>query len=168
MEGGPVRKRVYYDSVLFMEVTVGGRRTASCLDMFRRIRDGPYDAVISQVVVGETHAVVMRRYRDPWELRKRVLMPTDAFVESGADPSRGIVPIDPDKVCGIALDLARLDDDLAGTDTVIPAIALADPYSTRLFTWDGVLVRSEKVAAYEKKMRRKKLRACRLLITHAL
>lgn len=160
--------KVHYDSVFFMEVVVGGRRAASCRRVFGQTRHGPYAAVVSQTAMGETHAVVIRRYRDPPELRMRIRMLTDAFIESGADPGSGMVPIDPERIWSIVRDLLALDKGLIGTDVIILAIALADPYSVRLLTWDRALVENRRIIEYEREMRRKNLRRTRLLVTDTL
>lgn len=160
--------KVHYDTVFFMEVVVGGRRAASCRQIFGRIRRTPCAAVISQTAVGEAHAVVIRRYKDPRELEKRTRMLTGAIVESAASPDSGIVPPDPRKIWRIVRDLVYLDRDLIGTDIIILAIALADPLSVRLPTWDSVLLENRRIIEYERKLRRKKLRLVRLLITDTL
>lgn len=169
MAGEPEALGVYYDSFFPMEVAERGRLAAYSRDLFSRIRRGPYAVAISQVVVGETHAVLMGRYADHARRMESIGRLHAAFQETGVYASAGahggLRPIDPKKIMGVMGGLLRRVPELDGTDLVILAVALADPYSAYLFTRDRMLVGNDKIMAYEEDLRKKERRIVRLQIT---
>lgn len=168
MKGRSINLSVHHDAVHFMEAVTRGPRADEARKVFYDSRRHNYLVIVSQIILGEIVAVILRKYGSYGEHEAALGRLLKVIYDSGAEIGRSFATFDPWKLRGMVRDLSELDSRLKRTDLIVLALALADPNSVRLFTRDNVLLENTRIMEYEARLRGEGKRNVRLLITDML
>jgi len=143
--------RVYLDTwILRALISKNNAERKDALHEITRLESNSFDVVISQVVLGEAFATIMRDYGSN-DIRRILSKLYDSLVKI-VDADSCLPPITVNIVEKAKM-LKKKDPRLKDTDAIIAAQALLDRYSQRLLTADTDLLHSRIIKDKEKRMR---------------
>ena len=131
-------------------------RLLSCL------KHNTYNIIISQIVLGESIAVIMRDNNDPSEIIKKLCNKMYKY-GIGSDNMKP-----PPKEAFDIMMLLSSKTDLGPTDTMIVSHALADPNSKFFFTSDSKLIGNQVIEDIEKELRDNDKRSVEMIIQDSI
>ena len=154
--------RAYLDTYYLLEVLFDGYYKQDIKRLFARIDSNAFEVFIPQIVLGEAVSQIFEKSATKTQAGR--LMEMLAHLMQEYKWGTANMPPPSNRAFHIAAELARVDNRLAGVDTEILSIALADPDSKFLFTPDRILVRNENICDYELRLRQNGERNTKLKI----
>lgn len=145
-----------------MEVLAKGEHAARIESTLRQSGLDSYSLVVSQAVLGEAAAVILRRGPDAARMLDAMFA---LLADCRVEPDSCMPPIDA-AVLAIVNELVWAVPELDMTDRIILAIALADRNSAFLITRDRKLVNNPAITLYEERLRSMGRRDATLVIVN--
>ncbi len=157
--------RVHLDtSVLRGYVSDKNGERSEAQRQISRLTNRSYETVISQIVLGEALATIIRDYKgDPTAAYTKIKCLYEKLMDMCRDLDHDIPPI----TMKILEEANRLTD-IDGTDKIIAAHALLDPDSQRLVSYDRRMIDSKEFRKEEERLREAGKRKYRLEIVDGL
>lgn len=140
---------VYLDSWYLIELTLNGESAKDVRRMFYKLMKGTYKVLVSQIVLGETLAVIVREHEQE---RQEIVEKLFCALDSYKIGKECIIPLKTEAF-DIMVSLHQKDRRLAATDIMMVAHALSDPQSKFLFTPDSKLVGNPNIIELENELR---------------
>ncbi len=151
---------VYLDSFYLIELTK--KPSHDITKFLSRLRYNTYHIIISQIVLGESIAVITKKNNDPSEIIRKLYSKMDKY-GIGSDNMKP-----PPKEAFDIMTLLSSKTDLDPTDTMIVSHALADPNSKFFFTSDSKLIGNQVIEDIEKELRDNDKRSVEMIIQDSI
>lgn len=158
---------VRLDTYHLLEYAFNGRDAPVSGRLFRQIGDPQFRVVVTQTVLGEALAVMIRKCGSHEQLMECIGRMLHALRTCRVEAARCLGAFDPE-ITEIISELRKRDKRLDGTDILMLAQALADEECEFLLTRDGMLIRNEKIIEYEAELRKRRRRRAKLEVRYIL
>lgn len=143
---------VHLDTYHLLEYAFDGKDAPVSSRLFRRIGGRQFRVVVTQTVLGEALAVMIRKCSTHERLMGCIGRMIYALRMCRVEAARCLEAFDPE-ITGIISELRKRAVLLDGTDMLVLAQALADEDCEYLLTRDSMLIRSEGIMEYAEELR---------------